>query len=585
MPKDTSQYIATMEASYRAKENQLFYNLSNTAFPRTSVAGYPVDYTVTNPNDSVVKLNGNGPKTGPGIILKVMTGDKIDVGVQYYYNSMVNNNPSNLSASDLLSSLATGIISLTGAAHGSLADLNTTTGPLFGALTSFISSNNPTVSGKPQAYLNWILLDDQFRYVSSYPQSGALLVGASGTQSGGTLQAPLGYTGIPITKSGYLYVYISNATPGWDVFFDNLSVKQYSGPMLEENHYYPYGLAMAGISDKALKTQYPENKYRYNGKELQSQEFSDGAGLEEYDFGARMQDPQLGIWHNLDPLADKNRKWSPYTFTNDNPIRFMDPDGMEAQDNQGGNDGEEKVNIIKVKDIKTGNITTVIVGKAGENAEVNYHDESDDPKTTIGQIRAAFNDGKQADHYEISVRVKEPVPGCRNCKLGPHLGTNPVGHSYIVLTKVNTDQSTVIRTFGYFPDGGGGDAVDPMAKSSTFRDNTGHDWDAGVHKTITEKEFNNILNIAAAFESRSYNLVTNNCTTFAAAAAQAARIDIKNSIGGIPIITVFGGGFYMIRWFKGYNPASMGESLRHEDFTPYHNGELEDYQARGEHNH
>ncbi|MES1249842.1 MAG: hypothetical protein ABUL46_04115, partial [Chitinophaga rupis] len=149
------------------------------------------------------KVDGAGPKVGPAIILKVMSGDVIKFGVNYFYNSSGAGTGQILQPTDVINSLASGIVSATGGLHGSFADLTGPSTPLTGALSSFLTTNNTTVAGKPNAYLNWVLLDNQFNYVSINGQSGAYQVANAGTASGGTLQPALGGT-INISNSGYL---------------------------------------------------------------------------------------------------------------------------------------------------------------------------------------------------------------------------------------------------------------------------------------------------------------------------------------------------------------------------------------------
>ncbi len=89
--------------------------------------------------------------------------------------------------------------------------------------------------------------------------------------------------------------------------------------VLQQNSYYPFGMLMAGLPEPK---EYHDNKYLYNGKELQAD-----FGLDWYDYGARFYDAGLGRFVSIDPLSEKYIFQAPFIYAINNPVMFPDING------------------------------------------------------------------------------------------------------------------------------------------------------------------------------------------------------------------------------------------------------------------
>jgi RHS repeat-associated protein len=323
--------MATMELDSAQQEETYYANLAETRSVK------PVAYPDRNSaNKYVAKLDGRQKKAGPSILLKVSAGDRLNIQAKSWYK----HNGRKLSLNrQTLAEQAAGLAGGEGqrAVHNAIGRQGAAGNALVPALMSFLNSrngNNQQLNRKPRAYLNWVLLDENLK---PFKEDTAKLL----------LKKKAEYTGFQqvgeeeqlkqhvkenweIAKSGYVYIFTSNESEDADVVFEDFGVMSIPGPLLEVNHTYPFGLTIAEISSKAAGKL--ENKRGYNGNEKQDKEFSDGSGLELYDFNARTYDQQTGRFIQIDPKSEDEQQESltPYHFTGNNPVRFNDPTGKCA---------------------------------------------------------------------------------------------------------------------------------------------------------------------------------------------------------------------------------------------------------------
>ena len=177
----------------------------------------------------------------------------------------------------------------------------------------------------PKAYLAVLFFDERFQFDASSSYIEKVIYNPGHPEEINWMSS----NAREANKNGYAYIFFINESEE-NVHFDNFMLSHERGRILDETHYYPFGLSIASISSRAAQFGKPNNKFKYNGKEEQREEFIDGSGLELLDYGARMYDNQIGRWHVVDPLADVNRRNSPFTYVNNNPMSFIDPDGMNG---------------------------------------------------------------------------------------------------------------------------------------------------------------------------------------------------------------------------------------------------------------
>ncbi len=215
------------------------------------------------------------------------------------------------------------------------------------------------------------------------------------------LHNPEGFATNATTTNGPIYSYyrkdhLGNNREVWRASYTWGSTT-HPAATVQRTQYYPSGLPWKSNNGDNPGSQ----PYKYGGKE-----FVEMHGLDEYDSDARWYYPAIMRTTTMDPLAEKYYDISPYAWCGNNPVRFVDPDGMyyyDWQTKEYKTDAGEVVSWdeVKANNFKEPNIYNIEYSSSSKLSVEEFFEKSD----PIGVIWSAIKNKRLEEILQKQIGV------------------------------------------------------------------------------------------------------------------------------------------------------------------------------------
>ncbi|EAY23878.1 intein C-terminal splicing region domain protein [Microscilla marina ATCC 23134] len=362
----------------------------------------------TSASNHVAKLTSTEP-LGMLRNLEVSKGDVVKVKVKGYYagGSVTHNNAVNWG-------LTLGQVN----GHAKSGEISTENTPfllnLGLSITPNNGGNNPNAS-VPSGYLKLVFYKKDGTPVTASLQIAHLSPGAGQWQD-----LELTYTA---TERGYLQAFVANESDQ-EVFFDDMVVEHTPQLIVQENHYYPFGLELEGLSKHGK----PEHRWKFQGQEEQK-EF----GLNWSQFKWRNADVALGRFFSVDPLAEDYLYNSTYAFSENNVTGNRELEGLEKtspvnpfyQVLQNTNTNPTKSTAAKRQNVAHSDVKNFVKSRVG-GAMVGFSDSQKRLKfykPRVARLEARYKAGKiSAGQYAMGRYNAQKKTKIRQSAIGRTVG-------------------------------------------------------------------------------------------------------------------------------------------------------------------